>query len=143
MNRLVGDGAAVVSAIEHTAVLHAAEDLSRPVKYAPVHPDGRLDLEKFAALLPGAAMVSVMAANNETGVLQPVRESSRMARERGLPMHSDAIRLAVVSGFFRCSKVALRKTIAVRARRTCRVSSAWARLRRPCGGSAMITQRCT
>ncbi len=94
MDRLVGAGAAVVSAIEHTAVLRCAEDLSRPVKYAPVHPDGRLDLDKFAALLPGAAMVSVMAANNETGVIQPVREAARMARERGLPMHSDAVQLA-------------------------------------------------
>ena len=94
MDRLVGDGAAVVSAIEHSAVLRCVEDLARPVKYAPVHPDGRLDLEKFAALLPGAAMVSVMAANNETGVLQPVHEVSRMARERGLPVHSDAVQLA-------------------------------------------------
>ncbi len=94
MDRLVGDGAAVVSSIEHSAVLRGAEDLPRPVKYAPVHADGRLDLEKFAALLPGAAMISVMAANNETGVLQPVHEVSRMARERGLPVHTDAVQLA-------------------------------------------------
>ena len=72
LDQLVGAGAAIVSAIEHSAVLRCAEDLSRPVKYAPVHPDGRLDLEKFAALLPGAAMISVMTANNETGVLQPI-----------------------------------------------------------------------
>ena len=94
MDLLVGQGAAVVSAIEHSAVMRCAEDLSRPVKYAPVHPDGRLDLEKFATLLPGAAMVSVMAANNETGVIQPVREVCRMAAERGLPVHSDAIQAA-------------------------------------------------
>ena len=94
MDRLVGAGAAVVSSIEHSAVLRCVEDLSRPVKYAPVHPDGRLDLEKFAALLPGAAMVSVMAANNETGVIQPLREVCSMARERGLPVHSDAVQLA-------------------------------------------------
>jgi cysteine desulfurase len=94
MDRLVGAGAAVVSAIEHSAVLRCAEELSRPVKYAPVHPDGRLDLEKFAALLPGAAMVSVMAANNETGVIQPLREVCAMARERGLVVHSDAVQAA-------------------------------------------------
>jgi len=94
MDRLVGAGAAVVSSIEHSAVLRCAEDLSRPVKYAPVHPDGRLDLEKFAALLPGAAMVSVMAANNETGAIQPLREVCSMVRERGLPVHSDAVQLA-------------------------------------------------
>ena len=94
MDRLVGTGTAVVSAIEHSAVLRCAEDLPRQVKYAPVHPDGRLDLERFAALLPGAAMVSVMAANNETGVLQPLREVCTMARERGVPVHSDAIQAA-------------------------------------------------
>lgn len=94
MDRLVGAGVAVVSSIEHSAVLRCAEDLPRPVKYAPVRPDGRLDLETFEALLPGAAMISVMAANNETGVVQPVHELSRMARERGLPVHSDAVQLA-------------------------------------------------
>ena len=94
MDRLVGAGTAVVSAIEHAAVLRAAEDLPRPVKLAPVHPDGRLDLEKFISLLPGASLVSVMAANNETGVIQPVREAAAMARERGVPVHSDAVQLA-------------------------------------------------
>jgi cysteine desulfurase len=94
IDRLVGAGAAVVSTIEHSAVLRAAEDLTRPVRYAPVHPDGRLDMEKFAALLPGAAMVSIMAANNETGVIQPLAEAAMMARERGLPIHTDAVQLA-------------------------------------------------
>ena len=94
MDRLVGAGTAVVSAIEHSAVLRAAEDLTRPVKYAPVHPDGRLDLEKYQSLLSGAAMVSIMAANNETGVVQPVHEAAAMARERGSAFHSDAVQLA-------------------------------------------------
>lgn len=94
MDRLVGTGAAVVSAIEHSAVMRAAEDLPRPVKYAPVNPEGRLDLDKFATLLSGAAMVSIMAANNETGVIQPLAEAALMARERGLPVHSDAVQLA-------------------------------------------------
>jgi cysteine desulfurase len=94
LDRLVGPGAAVVSSIEHSAVLRCAEDLSRPVKYAPVDAGGRLDLEKFAALLPGAAMISVMAANNETGVIQPLREVCMMARERGIPVHSDAVQAA-------------------------------------------------
>ena len=98
LDRLTGPGAAVVSAIEHSAVLRCAEDLPRPVKYAPVQPGGRLDLEKFAALLPGAALVSIMAANNETGVIQPLREACLMARERGLPVHSDAVQAAGKSG---------------------------------------------
>lgn len=94
MDVLVGAGVAVVSAIEHSAVLRCAEGLTRPVKYAPVHADGRLDLDRFSALLPGAAMISVMTANNETGVIQPVRELCAMARERGLPVHSDAVQAA-------------------------------------------------
>ncbi|HEX5790344.1 MAG TPA: cysteine desulfurase family protein [Luteolibacter sp.] len=94
MHRLVGQGSAVVSAIEHAAVLRCAEELDRPLQLAPVDGLGRLDLEAFERLLPGAAMVSVMAANNETGVLQPVREAARMAAERGLPFHSDAVQVA-------------------------------------------------
>ena len=94
LDRLVGPGAAVVSTIEHSALLRCAEDLPRPVKYAPVDAGGRLDLDRFAALLPGAAMISVMAANNETGVIQPLREVCRMARERGIPVHSDAVQAA-------------------------------------------------
>ncbi len=94
LDQLVGPGAAVVSSIEHSSVLRCAETLARPVKYAPVDGGGLLDLERFASLLPGAAMVSIMAANNETGVIQPLREVSTMARERGLPIHSDAVQAA-------------------------------------------------
>ena len=94
MDRLVGTGAAIVSAIEHSAVLRCAEELARPVKYAPVSEDGRLDLGKIQALLSGAAMVSIMAANNETGMIQPLREVAAMARERGIPVHSDAVQAA-------------------------------------------------
>lgn len=99
LDRLVGNGAAVVSSIEHNAVLRCVEELSRPVKYAPVLGDGRLDLEKFTTLLPGAAMISVMAANNETGVIQPLREVCVMARERGLPVHSDGVQAAGKTNF--------------------------------------------
>jgi cysteine desulfurase len=98
LDRLVGPGAAVVSTIEHSAVLRSAEELPRPVKYAPVDGGGRLELDRFAAMLPGAAMVSVMAANNETGVIQPLREVCRMARERGIPVHSDAVQAAGKTG---------------------------------------------
>ena len=94
LDRLVGPGSVVVSAIEHSAVLRCAEDLPRPVKYASVDAGGRLDLDQFSTLLPGAAMVSVMAANNETGVIQPLRELCMMARERGIPVHSDAVQTA-------------------------------------------------
>ena len=86
-----GEGPALVSAIEHSAVLRYAESLPRGVRLAAVTAGGRLDLEAFAAGLPGAAFVSVMAANNETGVLQPLREVVAMAHERGLAVHTDAV----------------------------------------------------
>lgn len=94
MHRLVGEGASVISSIEHSAVMRAADELPRPVRLAPVNSSGVLDLEAYEKLLTGAAMVSVMAANNETGVLQPLREAARMAAERGLPVHTDAVQLA-------------------------------------------------
>lgn len=94
LDQLVGPGAIVISAIEHSAVMRCAESLARPVKFAPVDHGGRLDLERFASLLPGAAMISVMAANNETGVIQPLNEVCAMARARGIPVHSDAVQAA-------------------------------------------------
>ena len=91
LNRLAGQGTAVVSAIEHSAVLRCVETLTREVTRVPVTSGGRLDLAKFAQALDGAAYVSLMAANNETGVIQPLQEAAALARERGLPVHSDAI----------------------------------------------------
>ena len=89
-----GEGPALVSAIEHSAVLRYAESLPRGVRLVPVDAGGRLDLDAFAQSLAGAALVSVMAANNETGVIQPLREVCAMARERGLAVHSDAVQAA-------------------------------------------------
>ena len=91
LERLAGQGTAVVSAIEHSAVLRCAENLTREVTRVPVTSGGRLVMEDFARALDGAAYVSLMAANNETGVIQPLREAAAMARDRGLPVHSDAI----------------------------------------------------
>ncbi|MCX6876791.1 MAG: cysteine desulfurase family protein [Verrucomicrobia bacterium] len=91
LNVHAGVGPALVSAIEHSAVLRYAESLPRGFRVAPVNAGGRLDLDALAEGLPGAAFVSVMAANNETGVLQPLREVCMMARERGLAVHSDAV----------------------------------------------------
>ncbi len=91
LDALTGQGNAVVSAIEHSAVLRYAESLTRGVTKVPVTPGGWIDLEAFGRALDGAAFVSLMAANNETGVIQPLREAAQLARERGLPVHSDAI----------------------------------------------------
>ena len=88
-------GRAVVSAIEHPCVMKPAVDLARSawsVRKLKVTGDGVVDLQDAAAALAEpAALVSVMLANNETGVVQPVAEISRMAREAGAWMHSDAV----------------------------------------------------
>ncbi len=91
LDRLAGQGTAVVSAIEHSAVLRWVEDQAREVVRVPVTAGGRLEIESFGRALQGAAYISLMAANNETGVIQPLREAVGLARERGLPVHSDAI----------------------------------------------------
>lgn len=93
LDRLTGRGNAVVSAIEHSAVLRCVETLTREVSRVPVTAGGRLDLAQLAQALDGAAYVSLMAANNETGIIQPLQEAAALARERGLPVHSDAIQV--------------------------------------------------
>ena len=93
LDRLTGQGNAVVSAIEHSAVLRCVETLTREVTRVPVTSGGRLDLAQFTQALDGAAYVSLMAANNETGIIQPLQEAAALARERGLPVHSDAIQV--------------------------------------------------
>ena len=94
LDALTGPGAAVVSAIEHSAVLRCAAHLVRASTAVPVDAGGVLDLAAFADSLEGAAWVSIMAANNETGVIQPLREVVELARQRGLPVHSDAVQAA-------------------------------------------------
>ena len=91
LDKLAGQGTAVVSAIEHSAVLRCVENLARETVRVPVSAGGRLEMEAFARALDGAGYVSLMAANNETGVIQPLREAAALARGRGLPVHSDAI----------------------------------------------------
>lgn len=87
-----GEGRVLVSAIEHSAVLRFLEGRSRKVSSMPVDEKGRIDRRFFENACPdGVACVSVMAANNETGVLQPLDEVVKFAKERGLPVHTDAI----------------------------------------------------
>jgi cysteine desulfurase len=91
LDALAGPGAALVSAIEHSAVLRWVESRSREVRKLPVMAGGRLAMEGFSETLEGAAYVSVMLANNETGVLQPLREVQACTRALGLPLHTDAV----------------------------------------------------
>jgi cysteine desulfurase len=94
LDKLCAPGAVVVSAIEHSAVLRCAENLNRELRRVPVDAGGVLDLTAFAAALDGAAFVSIMTANNETGVIQPMDEVVALARARGLPVHTDAVQAA-------------------------------------------------
>jgi cysteine desulfurase len=83
---------------EHHAVLDAARALAREgfeVELLEVERDGRLDPARVrAALRPDTALLSVMHANNETGVVHPIAELARIARERGVPFHCDAAQSA-------------------------------------------------
>lgn len=94
LDRLAGQGTAVVSSIEHSAVLRWVDEQAREVAKVPVNSGGRLEIDYFKRSLDGAAYVSLMAANNETGIIQPLREAAELARGRGLPVHSDAIQAA-------------------------------------------------
>lgn len=94
MDRLAGGGNAVVSAIEHSAVLRCVEAMARGLSLASVNMGGSLEMDAMAEHLRGAAFVSMMMANNETGVIQPVSEIFQMAKAHGLPTHSDAIQAA-------------------------------------------------
>lgn len=91
LDELTGDGSAVVTAIEHSAVLRFVENCKRKVSKIPVHADGRVDLDAFESACATAAYVSVMSANNETGVIQPLAEVIAIARKHGLPIHCDAV----------------------------------------------------
>lgn len=87
------DGPAWVSAIEHPCVLAAARRWFGPrLGLLPVTPTGVLDLNGLAERLgrERPAVVAVMAANNETGVLQPWREALALCRQHGAPLVCDA-----------------------------------------------------
>jgi len=79
---------------EHKAVLDTSKHLEKEgfrVTYLPVRPDGLVDIEELKkALGPGTILVSIMAANNETGVIQPLAEIGRLCHERGILFHTDA-----------------------------------------------------
>lgn len=90
---------AVVSAVEHHAVLHCAEALGKEqgiqVAVLPVDAAGRAAAAAISEfLLPTTAIVSVMHVNNETGVVQDIATIGALCRERGVPFHVDAVQSA-------------------------------------------------
>jgi len=84
-----------VSAVEHAGILALTRHLAGvQVDRLPVTSDGALDLDAAADLMADdVALVSVMAANNETGVLMPVAQLAELARARGALLHVDATQL--------------------------------------------------
>ncbi|MDV2990531.1 MAG: Cysteine desulfurase IscS [Chroococcidiopsis sp. SAG 2025] len=84
----------ITLATEHNAVIDPSEylrSLGFEVTFLPVQIDGLIDLEKLAqAFRPDTILVSVMAANNEIGVLQPLAEIGKMCRDRQVLFHTDA-----------------------------------------------------
>jgi len=88
----------VTSRIEHHAVLHACkhlEEIGCEVTYVPVDGRGLVDPgDVRRALRPNTKLISIMMANNETGVLQPFEEIGKIAAEAGVLFHTDAVQAA-------------------------------------------------
>lgn len=88
----------VTSSIEHHAVLHACkhlEDTGCEVTYLPVDGRGLVDPDDVRrALRPSTRLISIMMANNETGVLQPLEEIGKIAAESDVYFHTDAVQSA-------------------------------------------------
>ena len=93
-NRRKGDHI-VTSSIEHHAVLHPCQALEKQgyrVTYLPVDEFGRVEPASVEEAITGETiLVSVMAANNEIGTIQPIAAISKIARDHGVPFHTDAV----------------------------------------------------
>lgn len=90
-------GCVIRSSIEHKAVIASTSVLEASgydVRVAPVEANGVIDLEALAELMPDdgrPTLITVMWANNETGVIQPMAALGELCRERGATFHSDAV----------------------------------------------------
>ncbi|HHX87448.1 MAG TPA: IscS subfamily cysteine desulfurase [Firmicutes bacterium] len=85
----------ITSSIEHPAVLKVCKQLSGQgyeVVFLPVDRHGMVSLSSLeAAITPRTGLISIMFANNEVGTIQPVEEIGKLARARGIYLHSDAV----------------------------------------------------
>jgi cysteine desulfurase len=88
----------ITTSIEHHAVLHAAESLEKrniDVTFLPCTPQGVIEpAELIAAIRPNTKLVSIMYANNETGVVQPIAALASIAHAAGALFHTDAVQAA-------------------------------------------------
>jgi cysteine desulfurase len=85
----------ITTATEHKAILDSCKHLEKlgyRITRLPVSPEGLINLAQLAdAFTKQTILVSIMAANNETGVVQPLEEIGRLCRQRGVLFHSDAV----------------------------------------------------
>jgi len=85
----------ITTAIEHHALLHTCEQLEKEgfrVTYLPVDDQGLISMAQLEeAMTPDTILVSVMAANNEIGTLQPIHEIGALCRQKGVRFHTDAV----------------------------------------------------
>jgi cysteine desulfurase len=88
----------ITSSIEHSAVTNTCkrlEQMGHEVTYLPVNTRGEVEPDELRkAIRPETRLISIMMANNETGVLQPVEEIGRIAREADIFFHTDAVQAA-------------------------------------------------
>jgi cysteine desulfurase len=88
----------ITAATEHKAILDTCKRLEKHgtrVTYLPVQQNGLVDLDQLkAAITDKTVLISIMHANNEIGVLQPIREIGSIARERGVLLHTDGTQAA-------------------------------------------------
>jgi cysteine desulfurase len=89
-------GHVICNKAEHHSVLNAIEHLEKhegfEVTWLDVSREGSIDLDQLAnAIRPETRLVSIMAANNETGVIQPLEEISKICRDKGVLLHSDMV----------------------------------------------------
>src|SRR5579862_5756376 len=89
--RAAGGGHVITSRVEHPAVLNTCAQTEN-VTWLPVDLDGRIDPHDVRrALHPDTVLVTIMHANNETGVLQPIEEIAEITQDAGVAFHTDAV----------------------------------------------------
>ncbi len=85
----------ITCVIEHKAVIDTCKKLEKQgarVTYLPVQKDGRISLDELrAAITDKTILITIMTANNEIGVLQPIAEIGAIAKEKGILFHTDAV----------------------------------------------------
>src|SRR5579863_1737872 len=88
----------ITQATEHKAVLDTCKRLEKygyRVTYLPVAKDGRIDLDDLRrAITPKTILITIMYANNEIGVIQPIEEIGKIAKEKGVLFHTDGVQAA-------------------------------------------------